>query len=130
MTRGFERLLEGLRGVFVVIDDEHAPRCEGRRRAGARRLRIRSGLRGVGARDAHRELAAEARACALCRNGAAMQLHQATNDREPEPEPAFAAIEPLSALREDVENPGKHERLDADARVANREDDVDALPLA
>ena len=65
------------------------------------------------------ELAASSRAVAVRRDRAAVQPHQAPHDRQPEPEPALRAIERLTLLHEQVEDPRQHLRRDADAVVAD-----------
>ena len=52
-------------------------------------------------------------AVAVRGDGAAVQLHDGADDREPEPEPSHRAREPRVGLPKAVENVGQKGRMDA-----------------
>ena len=61
-----------------------------------------------GRRQANDELAALARAIASCRHGAAVPFDEAADDGQPDPQTSLRAVERLTLLHEQVENPRQH----------------------
>src|SRR6185312_2461952 len=73
----------------------------------------------AGERKRHHELAALADALAARLDAAAMQLHEAAHEGEPDAEAALRVHAAPRKLREHLEDTGEHRRRDADAVVAH-----------
>ena len=116
-----EHLAQGVGGIVVVLDDEHAAGCGSRRRGRAvppawpEQPRRSSGRVIV-------NVAPLPRPAARCAHRAAVHLDEPLDEREPEPEPALAAVEGGVRLREGLEEPRQHLGLDPAPRVSHGED--------
>ena len=78
-------------------------------------------------RQAHHELAPLPGAGARNRDRAVVQLDQASNERQPDPEPAARAIERMVGLNEEIEDLVLHLGCDADAGVLHASTRPDPL---
>ena len=90
-----ERLAQAVGRVDVVLDDR--ARAGSRARRGRLAARRRGRPRGSVERQPHDELGPAARPVAVRAHLAAVQLHQALHQRQPEAQPALAAVERRSA---------------------------------
>ena len=99
-ARLFEEHAQGFGGFAVVVHDQDAARRKPLRTHHlAARLRV---LGGHG--QPYEELAAGLVASASCFNRPAMQLHEAANQRQTDPEPSLRAAVRSIDLREHVEH--------------------------
>ena len=78
---------------------------------------------------AHLELAAESASLALCGDRSAVQLHQASDERQADAQPASRALALIIHLREHLENAVELIGGHADAAVPHHDDDLVALTL-
>ena len=116
---------ERLRGVRVVLDQEDAQGLLGRRSPRARASCCRS--RRLAERQPHLELGASPRTCAPRLHAPAVELHQPPRHREADAEAAGRAVEPLRALREEIEHVRQQLGRDPGAVVPNANHRLSAL---
>ncbi len=120
-----QQVAQHLARVRVVLHDENAARApfDGAATAARGRRGGRRGERG----QAHRERAAVSRARARRVHAAAVQLGDASDQGEAEPQAARAAVGPALALGEEIEDARQHLGRDPDAGVADAQDRFAAL---
>src|SRR3954468_9248936 len=114
------------RRVHSVLDDEH-PEPSNRRYRGPSRRDGRGGGRSSSGGEPDDELAPRAGPTARRRHGAAVQLGERPDERQPDAEPPFRTGEGAVLLGKEVEHPREQLGSDADPVVPHAKDDL--VPL-